>query len=82
MTVTIEYFTDILCIWAWGGQVRIDQLGKELGNEVQLRTSSGKNWVMKSSYAIALSRYLLPRSNVSTTSGMRKAVSRALIATS
>lgn len=37
MTVTIEYFTDILCIWAWGGQVRIDQLGKELGNEVQLR---------------------------------------------
>ncbi len=37
MPVTIEYFTDILCIWAWGGQVRIDQLGKELGNDVQLR---------------------------------------------
>jgi len=36
MAVTIEYFTDVMCIWAWGSQVRIDQLGKELGDDVRL----------------------------------------------
>lgn len=37
MPVTVEYFTDILCVWAWGGQVRIDQLKKELGDELKFR---------------------------------------------
>lgn len=37
MTVTIDYFTDVLCIWAYGGQIRIDQLQKELGQEIQLQ---------------------------------------------
>ena len=37
MPVTIEYFTDILCVWAWGNQVRIEQLRQELGNDIQLR---------------------------------------------
>ena len=37
MPVTIEYFTDILCIWAWGGQVRLDQLRQDLGEDLQLR---------------------------------------------
>ncbi|BAU49721.1 DsbA oxidoreductase [Sulfurifustis variabilis] len=34
--VTIEYFTDVLCVWAYAGQVRIDELKKEFGNEVDL----------------------------------------------
>ena len=26
--ITIEYFSDVLCIWSYGGQVRIDELKK------------------------------------------------------
>ncbi len=37
MPVTVEYFTDILCIWAWGNQIRIEQLRQELGDDIQLR---------------------------------------------
>jgi predicted DsbA family dithiol-disulfide isomerase len=37
MPVTIDYFTDVLCIWAYGGQIRIDQLQKELGQEIRLQ---------------------------------------------
>jgi len=36
MVVTIEYFTDILCVGAWGGQVRIDRLKQSLGSEIEL----------------------------------------------
>ncbi len=34
--VTIEYFTDVLCIWAYGAQVRIDELKKDFGDRVDL----------------------------------------------
>ncbi len=37
MPLTIDYFTDVLCIWAYAGQVRIDQLQKELGQEIRLQ---------------------------------------------
>lgn len=37
MPVTIDYFTDVLCIWAYGGQIRIDQLQKDLGQEIRLQ---------------------------------------------
>ena len=35
--VTIDYFTDVLCIWAYGGQVRLDELQRRFGDEVELR---------------------------------------------
>ncbi len=35
-TLTIDYFTDVLCIWAYGAQIRIDQLKREFGDQVQI----------------------------------------------
>ena len=32
----IDYYTDILCVWAWIAQRRIDELNKELANKIQL----------------------------------------------
>lgn len=34
--VTIEYFTDVLCVWAYGAQVRMEELKKDFGNRVEL----------------------------------------------
>lgn len=34
--VTIEVFSDVLCIWAYGAQPRIDQLKADFGDEVEL----------------------------------------------
>lgn len=36
-TLVIDYYTDILCVWAWIAQRRIDELNRELGERVQLR---------------------------------------------
>jgi len=35
--ITIDYFSDILCVWAYGGQVRLDELQREFGNRIQVR---------------------------------------------
>ena len=35
--ITIEIFTDVLCIWAYGAQARIDQLKADYGEQVVLR---------------------------------------------
>ncbi|HHJ15825.1 MAG TPA: disulfide bond formation protein DsbA [Gammaproteobacteria bacterium] len=35
--VTIELFSDILCIWAYGAQPRIDQLKSDYGSQIELR---------------------------------------------
>lgn len=35
--VRIEYFTDILCIWAYGAQIRIDELKRNYGERVSIR---------------------------------------------
>ncbi len=32
----VEYFTDILCIWAYGGQIRIEQLQDDFDDEVTI----------------------------------------------
>jgi len=32
--VTIEHFSDVLCIWAYGGQVRVDELRRQFPEEV------------------------------------------------
>jgi predicted DsbA family dithiol-disulfide isomerase len=35
-TLIIDYYTDILCVWAWIAQKRIDELNKKLGNNIEL----------------------------------------------
>ena len=32
----IDYYTDVLCIWAWIAQRRIDELKQQLGNKIEL----------------------------------------------
>jgi predicted DsbA family dithiol-disulfide isomerase len=34
--ITIEYFTDVLCVWAYGAQIRLDQLKNDFGDRVQV----------------------------------------------
>ncbi|RKZ95279.1 MAG: disulfide bond formation protein DsbA [Gammaproteobacteria bacterium] len=33
----IDYYTDILCVWAWIAQRRIDELKTQLGDKIELR---------------------------------------------
>ncbi len=35
--ITIDYFSDVLCVWAYGGQVRLDELQREFGDDIQVR---------------------------------------------
>lgn len=35
--ISIELFSDVLCIWAYGAQVRIDQLGKDYRQQITLQ---------------------------------------------
>ncbi len=35
--VTIDYYTDVLCIWAYFGQVKVDELKAEFGDRIELR---------------------------------------------
>jgi predicted DsbA family dithiol-disulfide isomerase len=59
--VTVDYFSDVLCIWAFGGQIRVDELEKHFGDKVQLRyrfipifgsamNNIEKNWAEKNGY--------------------------------
>lgn len=34
-TLIIDYYTDILCVWAWIAQRRIDELNTQLGNKIE-----------------------------------------------
>ena len=36
-TVSIAYFSDILCVWAYIAQVRLDQIRREFGQQVEIR---------------------------------------------
>ncbi len=36
MAIKIEYFSDILCIWAYGGQVRMDELKHDFADDVEI----------------------------------------------
>ncbi|AVT49100.1 DsbA family oxidoreductase [Shewanella baltica] len=36
-TIIIDYYTDILCVWAWIAQKRVDELNKQLGNNIELQ---------------------------------------------
>jgi predicted DsbA family dithiol-disulfide isomerase len=35
--LTIDYFSDVLCVWAYGGQVRLDELCREFGDRILVR---------------------------------------------
>lgn len=35
-TVDIEYFSDILCIWAWIAQPRLEELERQWGNKIEV----------------------------------------------
>ncbi len=35
--IVIDYYTDILCVWAWIAQRRIDELNQSLENKIELR---------------------------------------------
>ena len=37
MTIKLEYFSDVLCIWAYGGQVRLDELKREFVDEIKIK---------------------------------------------
>jgi len=36
MTIKIEYFSDVLCIWAYGGQIRMDELKRDFADEINI----------------------------------------------
>lgn len=59
--VTIDYFSDVLCIWAYGGQIRVDELERRFCDQVELRyrfmsifasarTNIQKNWDEKGGF--------------------------------
>ena len=35
--LSISYFSDILCVWAYFAQIKLDQIRREFGSQVQLR---------------------------------------------
>lgn len=35
-TITIEHFSDVLCIWAYGGQVRLDELRRQFPEQLEI----------------------------------------------
>lgn len=35
--IIIEYFSDVLCVWAWIAQNRIDELGKQFAGKIEIR---------------------------------------------
>ena len=35
--ITVDYFSDVLCVWAYGGQVRLDELQRQFGGRIFVR---------------------------------------------
>jgi len=33
----VDYYTDVLCVWAWIAQRRVDELEKEQGENICIR---------------------------------------------
>ncbi len=38
MAIEIDYYSDVLCVWAWIAQRRLDELNDEFGDEINIRT--------------------------------------------
>jgi predicted DsbA family dithiol-disulfide isomerase len=34
--VSVEYFSDVLCVWAYGGQIRLDELKQNYGDQLEI----------------------------------------------
>jgi predicted DsbA family dithiol-disulfide isomerase len=34
--ITLDYFTDVLCIWAYVAQIRLDELNQEFGEKIEV----------------------------------------------
>lgn len=62
MTVQISYVSDVLCVWAYVAEVRLDQLRKEFGDSIELeyrfipifgatRYRIGNGWKDRGGYA-------------------------------
>ena len=58
----IDYYSNLLCVWAWIAQRRIDELNQALGNKIQIQycyvdvfgdvpTKINEQWQHKSGYA-------------------------------
>ena len=61
-TLAIDYYTDILCIWAWIAQRRTEELEAAWGDKIELRhryvnvfgdtqTRIGDGWAKKGGFA-------------------------------
>ena len=37
VVITIDYFSDTLCVWAYAGQIRLNELQREFGEQVLVR---------------------------------------------
>jgi len=59
--VSITYFSDVLCIWAYATQIRLDEVTKQFGSDVQIEyrfcpvfgntaDKIGRGWADKGSY--------------------------------
>jgi predicted DsbA family dithiol-disulfide isomerase len=35
--ITVDYFSDVLCVWAWIAQPRVEELQKQWGNRIEVR---------------------------------------------
>ncbi len=35
--ITVDYFSDVLCVWAYGGQVRLDEVRRQFGDRILVR---------------------------------------------
>ncbi len=36
MTIKVEYFSDVLCVWAYGGQIRMDELKRDFSGNIEI----------------------------------------------
>lgn len=35
-TLTVSYFSDVLCIWAYAAQIKLDELRRQFGDQIQI----------------------------------------------
>jgi predicted DsbA family dithiol-disulfide isomerase len=62
MTIHLSYVSDVLCVWAYVAEIRLEELRREFGNEVELeyrfipifgatRYRIGEGWAKRGGYA-------------------------------